>query len=78
MQQRGGDRRYVEAIVSKDTRHRDRVAEIGVAVFPALGAVGFLGEVVSRIDQTGVGSWVVVMDFLRQIALPDDIRIKSP
>ena len=69
VQQRGGDRRYIQPVVGKDAGDGDGVAEIGVAVFPALGAVGFLGQIIGRIDQAGVGSWIVAMDFSRQIAL---------
>ena len=69
VEDRGDDRLVVELEVGEDPGDLDRVAEIGVAAGPHLGAVGLHREDVGAVDQPLVGIGVIGANLLDQFIL---------
>ena len=70
VEDRGGDGLVVELEVGEDPRDLDRVAEIGVARGPHLGAVRLHREDVGAVDQPLVRVGIVGTDLLDKLVLP--------
>ena len=70
VEDRGGDRLVVEPQVGEDTRHLDRMAEIGVAARPLLAAMRLHRKDVGAVEQRLVRIRVIVEHAVDQFILP--------